>query len=144
MNITELSNRKTHEEYIYITFAEDITTELCHKNFLEINDLCLQHGYERIMIDLSALKASISAATVYRAATSPEIIKLLPFRLAWVNDDVTWGSNWKSLELIIRNRSLPWRSFSDSVSAEQWLIQDRRALYRKKEMSRLAGMNKDT
>ena len=130
MNITELSNRKTHEEYIYITFEEDITTELCHKNLLEINDLCLQHGYERVMINLSNLKVPISVATVYRAATSPEIIKLLPFRLAWVNDDNAWKTNWNSLELVMRNQSLPWRSFSDCESAELWLIRDRRELHR--------------
>ena len=130
MNIKELSNRKTHEEYIYITFEEDITTELCHKNLLEINDLCLQHGYERVMINLSNLKVPLSVATVYRAATSPEIIKLLPFRLAWVNDDNAWKTNWNSLELVMRNQSLPWRSFSDCKSAELWLSKDRRTLHR--------------
>ena len=83
------------------------------------------------MLNLSALEQPLSVALVYRTVTNPEAIDLLPFRLAWVSDDPDWDKQWKSLELIMRNRSLPWRSFSDLVSAEQWLIRDRRALHKK-------------
>ena len=79
------------------------------------------------MLDLSALTVPVSVATVYRAASSPIAINLLPFRMAWVNCDKNWLANWKSVELIMRNRNLPWRSFADRLAAEVWLMQDRQA-----------------
>jgi len=128
LNYTKLLNNKTHEEYIYINLEDVLTKESCHQLLVDINLECLLHGFERIMINLSKLKKPLSVAVVYRAATISEDVKLLPFRLAWVNDDADWKSSWKSLELVMKNRLLPWRSFSDPETAEQWLARDRRTL----------------
>ena len=121
---------KTQQEYIYITLEGELTKTSCRQLLVDINSECQRYGYERIMVDLSKLKQPLSVAVVFRAATTPDVLELLPFRLAWVNDDVDWKKNWKNLELVMRNRKLPWKSFSDTVSAEQWLIRDRRRLFR--------------
>ena len=107
LNYTKLSNNKTHEEYIYINLEDELTKESCHQLLVDINSECLLKGFERIMINLSKLKKPLPVAVVYRAATIPEDVKLLPFRLAWVNDDADWKSSWKSLELVMKNRLLP-------------------------------------
>ena len=44
--------------------------------------------------------------------------------------DDTWKMSWNSLELVMRNQSLSWRSFSDCKSAELWLLSDRCMLHR--------------
>jgi hypothetical protein len=130
LNYTVLSCNKTQQEYLYVNLDSEFSKNLCHQLLIDINSECMQHGYERIMVNLSNLKDPLSVAVVFQACTSPSTIDLLPFRLAWVNDDIDWIKNWRHLELVMRKRSLPWRSFSDPSAAEQWLIRDRRWLYR--------------
>ena len=128
MNFRVLSDPKTLGEYIYLAIeGTDLSMKAWNSLLKRINEECRDCGYERIMLDLSALTVPVSVATVYRAASSPIAINLLPFRLAWVNCDEAWLANWKSVELVMRNRNLPWRSFADRQAAEVWLMQDRRA-----------------
>jgi hypothetical protein len=128
VNFKVISDSKSKAEYIYLALVgTDLSSKVWNKLLQRINDECRQCGYERIMIDLGKLTVPVSVATVYRAASSPVAIRMLPFRLAWVNSDEAWMSSWKSLELVMRNRALPWRSFSNRKSAEIWLTQDRRA-----------------
>ncbi len=77
------------------------------------------------MVNLSKLKGTFSVKDLYKAAINQETNGLLPMRIAWVNDDPAWENNWKAFELIARNRKLPWRSFSQTSSAEEWLIKNR-------------------
>ena len=126
MNFKILTANNSHEEYIYLPVeGVDLSMKDWNKLLSRINEECRQCKYERIMIDLNNLTVPDSVAAVYRAACGPIASRLLPFRLAWVNSDEAWMGNWKAMELVMRNRALPWRSFSNHESAEIWLTDDR-------------------
>ena len=60
MDYKVLLNKNSHEEYIYIILDNsNITSKECRKLICEINEECRQHGYERIMIDLSKLTVTV-------------------------------------------------------------------------------------
>ncbi len=128
MEYTKVKSKKSNEEYLYIAPERELTDGSCRQLLLEINGKCLESGYERIMLDLSNLEHLLSVNNVYQAINKPEMIKFLPFRIAWVADNSEWEKNWKSLELIMQNRSLPWHRFSNTDLAEQWLSLDRREI----------------
>jgi hypothetical protein len=119
LNYTVLSCNTTLQEYLYINLDRNFLKNSCPQLLIDINSECMRYGYERIMVNLSNFKNPLSVAVVFQACTSPNTIELLPFRLAWINDDIDWIKNWKHLELVMRKRELPWRSFSDPKSAEQ-------------------------
>jgi len=114
LNYIKLTNTKTQEEYLNVTPEGNLTEETCRQLLLEINEESRQHGYERIMFNLSKLKGPFSVKDLYNVTVSQEAKGLLPMRIAWVNDDPTWEKNWKVLEPIARIRKLPWRSFSQA------------------------------
>ena len=127
VNFKVLTDSIRHEEYIYLPLEEaELSMKEWNKLLLRINDECRQCNYERIMIDLSKVTVPSSVASVYRAACSPIAIILLPFRIAWVNSDEAWMASWTSMELVMRNRGLPWSCFSDRDAAAIWLTEDRR------------------
>jgi hypothetical protein len=125
MEYANVKSKKTHEEYLRVVPEKGLTNNSCRQLLIEINGECLMHGYEKIMLDLSKLERTLSVDAIYQATTRPETIKFLPFRLAWVSDDESWDKDWKSLELIMKKRSLPWRRFTNTELAEQWLSLDR-------------------
>ncbi len=125
MNYIKLTNTKTQEEYLNVTPEDKLTEGSCGQLLLEINEESRQHGYERIMFDLSKVKGTFSVKDLYKATVSKDTKGLLPMRIAWVNDDPAWEDDWKAFELVARNRKLPWRSFSQTSAAEEWLIKNR-------------------
>ena len=125
LNYINLTSNQTQKEYFNVTPEGNLTEESCHQLLLEINEECRQHGYERIMVNLSKLKGTFSVKDLYKAAINQETNGLLPMRIAWVNDDPVWEKNWKVFEPIARIRKLPWCSFSQTSSAEKWLIKNR-------------------
>ena len=125
MDYTKVSSNKSQEEYIYLTPENRLTEESCRQLILEINEECVEHGYERIMINLNKQSKTFSVNTVFKASVSEEATHLLPFRIAWVFETPSWEKKSKSFNLVARNKSLPWRSFTQLSLAEEWLFKSR-------------------
>ena len=81
MDYTKVSSNKSREEYIYLTPENRLTEESCLKLVLEINEECVEHGYERIMINLDKQPKTFSVNTVFKASVSDCRVRLEPSRL---------------------------------------------------------------
>ncbi len=125
MEYTKILSKKTREEYVYVTPGNRLTEDSCRQLILEINEECLEHGYERIMVNLSKKADTFTINDIFKDHITQDTNKLLPARIAWVNDDPTWEKNCKPFNLAAKNESLPWRSFSQPSSGETWLLRPR-------------------
>ena len=122
---SNLSTSNTGEGYLNISLQGDYTKTSCRKMLKELNEKCLMNGYEAVMINLGQLSGLSSVSDVWRELTTPEVISMLPFRVAWVDGGEIWDKNWQRMYKVIRDQSLNWYNFSDIESAEKCLALNR-------------------
>ncbi len=117
--------RIDHQAFLCIRTAGDYEQNTGNALLKKLNNECLTHGFEAILIDLEKMKGLNSVNDIWKALSAPEKISFLPIRIAFINGGELWDENWERLEIAILNRGLNWRNFPDFASAEQWLMLNR-------------------